>query len=336
MKKLIIKALGGTALTFTTNKKVKNGYFIDNGDGTFTDNSGNTYRYVQFGDNDSKNGYYNVNDIVNNNNTYSIKDNATAYNLNGTPGLAIADADDKYDFNRVWSINGIPTRRNVRDFVNMARLSDNDGKLTSSELSAMFGGFGGFNDGDTSYDLNSYKGINKLYKMLRNYGRYAASTQNQNIGINTGGTNPVSSVSNIKYSSPTNKPLIINTATTSNTVATPTDKTAMSNTFEKTIKDNPQGLLSAIRSYYGNDFYNYLTDNNSNIKLVGLYKKLGHTVNMDKYIGWGKKSNDWLHSAYTKWKNNTTQTTTPPSTITITVTIPSMNDFLKENINNTI
>lgn len=307
MKKLIIKALGGTALTFTTNKKVKNGYFIDNGDGTFTDNSGNTYRYVQFGDNNSKNGYYNVNDIVNNNNVYSIRENATSYNLNNAPGLAIADADDKYDFNRVWSINGTPTRRNVKDFVNMARLSDNDGKLTSSELSAMFGGFGGFDDGDTSYDLNSYKGINKLYKMLRNYGRYAASTQNQNIGINTGGTNPVSSVSNIKYSSPTNKPLIINTATITNTAAASTDnKSAMTNSFNQNIKDDPQKLLNAIQNHYGDDFYNYLIDDN--IKLVDLYKKLGHTVNMNRYIGWGNKSNGWLHNAYTKWK----RTTTPP------------------------
>jgi hypothetical protein len=334
MKRLIIKAHGGTALTFTTNKKVKNGYFIDNDDGTFTDNDGNTYRYVQFNNNDSKNGYYNVNDIVNNNNVYSIKENATPYNLNNAPGLAIADADDKYDFNRIWSINGTPTRRNVKDFVEMARLSDNDGILTSSELSTMFGGFGGFNDGNASYDLNSYKGINKLYKMLRNYGRYAASTQNQNIGINTGGTNPVSSVSNIKYSNPNDKSLVINAVTTpavttptvttptvttpavtTPTVTTPTvsnNKSKMRYRFNSNIKNNPNELLSKIRTYYGDDFYQYLTNNN-NILLIDLYKKLGHNVNMNKYIGWGYKSNSWLHNAYTKWKNSqTTQTTTPP------------------------
>lgn len=311
MKKLIIKAQGGTALTFTTNKKVKDGYFIDN-NGIYTDRDGNSYRYVQFGDNDSRNGYYNINDILNNNNVYSIKNGATPYDLNGAPGLAIADSDDKYDFNRVWSINGTPTRRNVKDFVNMVRLSDNDGILTSQELSSLFGGFGGFNDGNTSYDLNSYKDINKLYRMLRNYGRYAASTQNQNIGINTGGTSPISSVSNIKYSSPA-KPLIINTTTTS-AVTTPANNIkSMTNTFKANIKNDPSKLLSAIQNHYGYDFYNNLIGNDPNIKLVDLYKKLGHTVNMDKYIGWGRKSNSWLHDAYTKWKNGqTTQTTTPP------------------------
>ena len=310
MKRLIIKAQGGTALTFTTNKKVKNGYFIDNDDGTFTDNSGNTYRYVQFNNNDSKNGYYNVNDIVNNNNVYSIKENATPYNLNNAPGLAIADADDKYDFNRIWSINGTPTRRNVKDFVEMARLSDNDGILTSSELSTMFGGFGGFNDGNASYDLNSYKGINKLYKMLRNYGRYAASTQNQNIGTNTGGTNLISSISNIKYSSP-NKPLIINTATASTVsdIKKTTNKSnlsKMTHAFNSNIKNTPKMLLNKISTHYGNDFYQYLTNNNNNISLIDLYKKLGHDVDMDNYIGWGAESNKWLHEAYQKWRN------TPP------------------------